>query len=92
MLKAKCHSCHTSPQQGGFVFPLLTFEDTRVVTNDGIVRADKIKTVVEAGRMPPPPAALTAEEKQVVLDWLGVCGQPEPEGQGCECTTPEACP
>ncbi|MGK4003035.1 hypothetical protein WMF31_10470 [Sorangium sp. So ce1036] len=92
VLKAKCHTCHKPPDQGGILFSLLTFEDTRVAADDGLLRVDEIRDAVETRRMPPVGITLTADEEQVLLDWLGGCGQPLPEGEGCECNDPAACP
>jgi hypothetical protein len=93
VLKARCHPCHTDPQQRGAPFSLLTYEDTRVPYGSG-PRAARMLTMVQTNQMPPPSEPRpTAEERATLLGWLGSCAKPAPDGeQGCECTDPAACP
>lgn len=91
-LKAKCHTCHTNPTLNGAPFPLLTYEDT-VPVYVNAPRFVKMQAAIESGFMPLGMAPdLTPEEREAVLSWLGSCAPAVPEGQGCECTDPAACP
>lgn len=91
VLKAHCFVCHTDPPVGA-TQSLLTFEQTRLPDPKmGGLIADSMREYVAVGSMPIG-APLTPEAKQTLLDWLDGCGVPEPEGQGCECNDPAACP
>lgn len=90
-LKANCFTCHSDPPLIG-AKSLLTFEQTRIPAGGGVgVRTDDIRSRLVMGTMPPG-GAITAEAKQTLLDWLDGCGVPAPDGQGCECNDPAACP
>lgn len=91
VLKTSCFLCHSDPPLTG-ASSLLTFEQTRLTDPEsGRLVADAMRDHIAAGTMPIG-APLTPEAKQTLLDWLDGCGVPEPEGQGCECLEPGACP
>jgi hypothetical protein len=93
VLKAKCHTCHTDPPTGNAPFPLLTYELTRAPFGSK-QRWEQMRADIASGYMPFGTVApdLTPEEQQVLLDWFATCALPEPEGQGCDCDDPAACP
>lgn len=93
-LKAKCLTCHTDPPQSGAPFPLLTLEHTRApYYNTPQQIWEAMGPAIQSGFMPLDPAPdLTPDEKQTLLDWLAGCAPPAPDGTGCECADPAACP
>lgn len=86
VLEAKCRRCHTDPTVNGAPFPLLKWETlfepygTRVVYEAmvGALESDFMPLCAEGkcGTFDPPVAALTAEEKETLLNWLD-CPLPE---------------
>jgi len=64
-------------------FPLLTYEDTQAPFGADKQRWQRMAEVVESGFMPLG-KVLPAADKQTLLDWLGQCAPPAPDGMGCE--------
>jgi hypothetical protein len=76
VLQAKCRRCHTRPARHAAPFALLTWEDTRAYrhqTQLHVLMAGVIKSGSMPQRIPanPPIEPLTADERWVLLDWLG---------------------
>jgi hypothetical protein len=92
VLRDKCYACHTDPPQNFAPFPLLTFEDTRQ-PHGSLTRWEAMRTAIETGFMPlvgSPP--LDPAEEPILVQWFAGGALPLPEGQGCECDDPAACP
>jgi len=75
-LEAKCRRCHTRPARHGAPFALLTWDETRAYRHQTEVHV-LMERAIKGGTMPrripanPPIEALTADERWVLLDWLG---------------------
>jgi cytochrome c5 len=87
-IEAKCQRCHAQPPQNGAPFPLLTWEDTHASYGQQLVYQAMLPAI-EKGIMPftelkldPPVEPLTADEKALLLNWLGD-GAPPAEAAAC---------
>jgi uncharacterized membrane protein len=79
VLKAKCHTCHTSPTKNGAPFPLLEYANTQMAHASGMKVFQVMKTAVETGFMPLAGSStgpLTADEKTTLLGWLNAGAVP----------------
>lgn len=90
VLESKCQRCHQDPPLNGAPFPLLSWSDTRVEYVDQLVYQAMLGAV-DTDFMPPlwvdvepPVQALTAGEKQTLLDWLESDAPPADEPVSCE--------
>jgi uncharacterized membrane protein len=90
VLQAKCQRCHAASPEHGAPFPLVSYEDTQVVSAGGTARFSAIEKAVLDDFMPPgfialepPVLPLSDAEKQTLLDWCasGAPAGPEP---GCD--------
>jgi hypothetical protein len=78
VLKAKCHTCHTSPTRMGAPFPLLQYAATQMSYSGDVVWR-LMKTAIEIDFMPEassPTGPLTPAEKTTMLTWLGASAPP----------------
>jgi hypothetical protein len=76
VLEAKCRRCHVGEGLNGAPFPLVTYADTQVENAVG-PRWERMWAMVEDDLMPPsdsmlnpPVAPLTADEKDLLLEWF----------------------
>lgn len=69
VLKAKCHSCHSSPPTNGAPFPLLTQADFLAPYFASTVRVQAIAAIRD-DVMPLNGPPLPANEKELMLNWL----------------------
>jgi len=76
VLEAKCWRCHGAPPDHGAPFPLVTYDDTQIVSGKGTPRFVVIEAAVSDDFMParfialePPVAPLTDSEKAALLSW-----------------------
>lgn len=82
VLVAKCRRCHTQPMRHTAPFPLLTWDDTRVMLRER-PRFQVMASAVKSGFMPyntkanPPIERLTDAEKRVIVDWVEAGGPRE---------------
>jgi uncharacterized membrane protein len=88
LLAAKCGRCHGAQTDHGAPFSLVTYADTRIENRKGEARFEAIAAAVMSDFMPPsflalepPVAALTGEERALLLDW---CADGAPRGDA-EC-------
>jgi len=90
IIQSKCQRCHQAPPQHGAPFPLMTYDDTQVLSPRTDAperkRAEDMLSVVETNYMPymglaldPPVSPLTCAERATLLDWLGKGAFPPPE-------------
>jgi uncharacterized membrane protein len=78
VLEAKCQRCHVGAGLHGAPFPLVTYDDTQVyMASLEKRRWQLMENMVEQDLMPPddarldpPPAKLTASEKDVLMTWF----------------------
>jgi uncharacterized membrane protein len=78
VLGAKCQRCHVGAGLHGAPFPLVTYDDTQVyLASLEKHRWQLMANMVEQDQMPPedsqlepPPAKLTASEKDVLMTWF----------------------
>jgi hypothetical protein len=78
VLSAKCQRCHVGTGLFGAPFPLVTYDDTQVyLASLEKRRWQLMANMVEQDQMPPedsqlepPPAKLTAGEKDVLMTWF----------------------
>lgn len=76
VLEAKCRRCHTRPTRHAAPFALLTWAETRAYRHQTEVHV-LMERAIKGGTMPqripanPPIEPLTADERWVLLDWLG---------------------
>ena len=78
VLEAKCQRCHVGAGLHGAPFPLVTYDDTQVyLASLEKRRWELMENMVEQDLMPPedprldpPPAKLTAGEKDVLTTWF----------------------
>jgi hypothetical protein len=77
VLERKCQRCHSDPPANGAPFALVTYEDTQVIDRGGVPRSKRMADAIVSDYMPPrflkiePPVdVLTAEEKELLLEWL----------------------
>lgn len=87
VLVAKCQRCHAAPPEHGAPFPLVSYEDTQVVTAHGEARFVAIETAISQDYMPPSfialqpaVAELDEHERDVLLGWCRAGGPPGTPG------------
>ena len=84
VLEAKCHSCHNADHLGGATIDLLACERFHEIDCGQIKpRFQVAQSYVAAGIMPAGMLDLTADEKQILLDWFDACAPCQPAGMGC---------
>lgn len=84
IIAARCQSCHSDPPMGYTPMPLMTYEQTREDNGYGTVIWERMGEMLTSESMPPSTAtALTAAERQTLLDWVAACAAPA-AGAGCE--------
>lgn len=89
VLFSKCQRCHGEPALHGAPFSLLNYEATQAVDRHGKPRYLVMQRALESGAMPPlylelepPVAALTDDEKQLLLHWCDASA-PGPGDEPC---------
>jgi hypothetical protein len=84
VLEAKCLSCHNADHLGGAPIDLLACERFHELDcGQTKLRLQVARDFVAAGTMPLGMQDLTADEKQILLDWLDACAPCQPAGMGC---------
>jgi hypothetical protein len=84
VLEAKCLSCHNADHLGGAPIDLLACERFHELDcGQTKLRSQVARDYVAAGTMPVGMVDLTADEKQILLDWLDACAPCQPAGMGC---------
>jgi hypothetical protein len=79
VLEAKCQRCHVGEGLNGAPFPLVSYDDTQVLSASGDSRRwQHMQLMVDQGFMPPedprldpPPAKLTEDERATLMTWFG---------------------
>jgi hypothetical protein len=83
VLEARCITCHNADHVNGANIDLLACERFHETDCDNQgTRLAKTRKYIESGFMPIGPD-LTADEKQILLDWLDACAPCDAAGSGC---------